>query len=119
MKKKSITFSQAIDIHAFLVGNIEELDTGLCRYKNGLNDASVAEKFGVSVISIATIRKQKFGNLIRTAVSGDSVDTGELYNALNELQIRHNLLVDILAQRVPTMDVRQVKVDIFTKKDPE
>lgn len=90
-----------IQINDKLKEVIDVLEGGLCAYKDGHSDETVAKEIGCTSASVGGLRREIFGNLIAKK-SGNRVEevtrvTENLTKCFHELKDRHNKLVMLLA----------------------
>lgn len=63
--RKQLTRPQIMQIGNMLRGNLKILENNKVEYCNGYDDAKVAERFQVTAVQIAGLRKELFGELER------------------------------------------------------
>lgn len=103
---------------------LKQIGEGRCEYKEGHDDETVAKKVNVSVTSVASIRRARFGKLNETNLenrfkqqTGDLVGRmaelhSEVHRALASLQARHEALQhkhDLLCTQLSANRIADVK----------
>lgn len=105
-----ITRTQIIAIHSRLKEVLEVLPEGMCRYADSHNDTTIAKEFNCSPNSVAGVRRELFGDMLRKALPAQAPDLEplrqemvqlnsrylQILSALNELIVKHNSLVNTI-----------------------
>ena len=85
------SFTQKLKVKDLLEEAIETFEDDTCRYKdNGDSDERIAQEVGVTKNTVAHVRKELFGMLVRAQRNPNNVDT-------EEIQTRFNMLITQLS----------------------